>query len=112
MCRERFMCACAWREGWWWLVLELGLELFCELGVEGPIATKRRPQLRARMTIMPCASWMVMVLRSWSVMVDVLEKVASEPLDWDWAWDWVVCDCDCECDWEGRADGMMDVVGW
>ena len=53
-----------------------------------------------------------MVLRSWSVMVDVLEKVASEPLDWDWAWDWVVCDCDCECDWEGRADGMMDVVGW
>lgn len=44
------------------------------------------------------------------MMVDVLEKVASEPRDWDW--DWLVCDCDCACDWEGSADGMIDVVGW
>lgn len=32
--------------------------------IEGPIATKSRPQDRDRMTIMPCESWMVIELRS------------------------------------------------
>jgi hypothetical protein len=31
--------------------------------IEGPIATKRSPQERERMTMMPRESWMVMELR-------------------------------------------------
>lgn len=44
----------------------------------GPIATNRRPQERARRTMIPCESWMVMEFRSLS------RDVASEEAFFDW----------------------------
>lgn len=94
VCRVKLLrcdCSCS--------VCRFGYALGFE--VEGPIATNNNPHLRARITMIPLVSWIVIVLSSLSVAVDVLDSVASEPRGW-------LCGEDCE----GKAEGRMDVVGW
>lgn len=54
---------------------------------------------------MPCESWIVIVLRSCSAAVVVLESVASDPRGWF-----------CDIDWRGGGemaeDIREDVLGW
>jgi hypothetical protein len=44
------------------------------------MATKRRPDCRTRMTIMPCESWMVMLLRSLSLSGEGVELGNEEEM--------------------------------
>jgi hypothetical protein len=57
------------------------------------------------MTITPCESWTVIVLRSFSAAVVVLESVASDPRGW-------VCDIDWRGGREMTEDIREDALGW
>jgi hypothetical protein len=54
---------------------------------------------------MPCESWIVIVLRSFSAAVVVLERVASDPRGW-------VRDIDWRCGREMAEDIREDALGW
>ena len=78
---------------------ELGCGEDVEEAFEGPMATNSNPQVRARITIMPCESWIVIVLRSFSAAVVVLERVESDPR--------ILLDV------RGREEDMReDALGW